>query len=265
MTPYDQSGYRVRLEWGPVGGAEVVDRHTYAVVADVLSFTTCVSVAADRGLDVLPWRASAPDEDADSYAAEHAAVRALGRDEARERGGVSLSPDSLRQAPSDLRRVVLPSPNGATTVVDLAERCAGVVAGCLRNRTAVAAWLAERLAEGSAVALVPAGERWAADGSLRPAVEDLYGVGAVLEALLAASPDLEPSPEAAVALAAWRSAVGASADVAGALRATGSGRELVERGYGTDVDIAAELDASDEVPLLMGTTFVSQSGGLRAL
>ncbi|MCH1866485.1 2-phosphosulfolactate phosphatase [Nocardioides sp. CFH 31398] len=265
MTPYDQSAYRVRLEWGPVGGVEVVDRHTYAVVADVLSFTTCVSVAVDRGLEVLPWRASSPDEDADTYADRHAAVRALGRDEAREHGGVSLSPASLRDAPPDLRRVVLPSPNGATTVVALAERCAGVVAGCLRNRTAVAGWLAERLAEGGAVALVPAGERWAADGSLRPAAEDLYGVGAVLEALLAAVPDLTASPEAVAALTAWRAAAGASADVAGALRATGSGRELVERGYATDVDIAAELDASDHVPVLTGTTFVSGSGGVRAL
>lgn len=264
-SPYDQAGHRLRLEWGPVGGAAVVDRHTYAVVVDVLSFTTCVSVAVGAGIDVLPWRASRPDEDADAYAAEHAAVRALGRDEARERDGVSLSPVSLRDAPADLRRVVLPSPNGATASVDLAERCAGVVAGCLRNRTAVAGWLAERMAEGSAVAVVPAGERWAGDGSLRPAAEDLYGAGAVLEALVAAVPDLTPSPEAGVALAAWRAAVGSDGDVEVALRATGSGRELVERGYGEDVSMAAALDVADDVPLLMGTTFVSQGGGMRAL
>jgi len=263
-TPYDQSSSRLRLEWGPVGGAAIVDRHTYAVVVDVLSFTTCVSVAVGAGVDVLPWRASRPDEDADAYAAEHAAVRALTRDEARERGGVSLSPVSLRDAPGDLRRVVLPSPNGATTSVDLAERSAGVVAGCLRNRTAVAGWLAQRVAEGNTVAVVPAGERWASDGTLRPATEDLYGAGAVIEALVAAVPDLTPSAEAAVALAAWRTAVGADGDVGAVLRATGSGRELVERGYGADVDVAAELDAGDDVPLLAGTTFVSQSGGVRA-
>ena len=44
---------RVHLEWGPVG-ASLVRNGTVAVVVDVLSFTTTVSVATDPGVEVLP-------------------------------------------------------------------------------------------------------------------------------------------------------------------------------------------------------------------
>ena len=59
---HSQDAHVVRLEWGPTG-AEALTRYAVAsgaaviaVVIDVLSFTTCVSVAADAGITVHPFR-----------------------------------------------------------------------------------------------------------------------------------------------------------------------------------------------------------------
>lgn len=72
-----------------------------------------------------------------------------------------------------------------------------VVAACLRNARAVAAWLSERSgADDGPVTVIAAGERWP-DGSLRPA-QDLLGAGAVVAAL-AQRRGVRVSPEAAAA------------------------------------------------------------------
>ena len=100
--------------------------------------------------------------------------------------------------------------------------------------------------------MVAAGERWP-DGSLRPAVEDLWGAGAVLAAL----GDLGVaglSPEAEQAAAAFTAASTALGD---RLRASASGRELDAIGFGDDVRVAGELDASDVVPVLEGEAFTA--------
>jgi 2-phosphosulfolactate phosphatase len=121
------------------------------------------------------------------------------------------------------------------------------VGASLRNRAAVARWLSSRPGD---VAVVAAGERWP-DGTLRPAVEDLWGAGAVIAALV----DLGVSglsPEARVAEQAFRAAR-LPADLVGCT----SGQELVGIGFAEDVEVAAELDASDVVPVLKGDAFVA--------
>jgi len=249
-SPYSQHDHQVRLEWGPVGAAEVATDAAYAVVVDVLSFTTTLSVAMDLDAEVLPYRWK--DDAAAVYAAEREATLAVGRFEALDEtrpGFVSLSPASLRAA-TDLHRLVLPSPNGSAISFALADRAATVVGASLRNRTAVADWLRARLRPGEAVAVVAAGERWGYDGSLRPALEDLLGAGAVLAALGLA--DL--SPEAAAAVAAFRD-VAARDAVATTLRACSGGQELIAKGFGDDVEVAAELDTSPWVPVLSGTSY----------
>lgn len=240
LPEHRQHHSRVRLEWGPVG-AEAVAPVDLAVVVDVLSFTTTVTVAVERGIEVVPFRWR--DERAAAVAAERGAVLAVQRQDARDHGGVSLSPASL--AAAGVRRVVLPSPNGSTISTVLAGSGATVVGACLRNRAAVAAWLAPRVAAGASVALVPAGERWP-DGTLRPAVEDLWGAGAVLDALGAAG----LSTEAEVAVAAFR-----AARLPEDLAACSSGRELVAKGFADDVSIAADVDASGVVPVLQDGMF----------
>ena len=208
------------------------------VVVDVLSFSTCVSVALDRGIEVVParWR----DEGAAALAEEHGAVLAG----PRSGSGLSLSPASIRRA-AGVQRLVLPSPNGATLSAELAQQ-GTVIAACLRNASAVARACAVHLARGddALIAVVAAGERWP-DDSLRPAEEDVWGAGAILDAL---DRDDLATPEASAARDAFRTAAARGLPLEGLV----SGRELVEQGFA----IAAELDASTSVPRLTGGRFV---------
>jgi 2-phosphosulfolactate phosphatase len=253
-SPYAQHGHRVRLEWGPVGAAELAPHTTYAVVVDVLSFTTTVSVALDLGATVYPYRWR--DDRAAAYARERDAVLAVGRLEARDAGPgtASLSPAHLRGAGA-IERLVLPSPNGSAICFGLAGAGATVLGAALRNRAAVAGWLSARLAADPdvSVTVVAAGERWRDDDSLRPALEDLLGAGAVVAGLVDAGVG-GLSPEARAAAAAYRDA---TPTLAAVLRDCSGGRELAAAGFAEDVEVAAELDTSDLVPLLAGDAFVT--------
>jgi len=243
---HTQASHRVRMDWGPTGATATAT--DLAVVVDVLSFSTTLAVAVERGIEVLPfgWR----DDRAASYAEQNGAVLAVGRLEARSAPGVgvSLSPASLL-AVSGVDRIVLPSPNGSSISFGLAKTGAGVVGGALRNRRAVASYVAR---QGGTVTVVAAGERWP-DDSLRPAVEDLWGAGAVLAALVDLGVD-DLSPEARMAEAAYRAA---EPVLAQAMRDCASGRELVAGGFAEDVEVAAALDASDVVPVLVGQSFTT--------
>jgi 2-phosphosulfolactate phosphatase len=97
----------------------------------------------------------------------------------------------------------------------------------------------------------PAPTEWD-DGTLRPAVEDLWGAGAVISGLADAG-WLTRSPEADLAHAGYRAIRGRELD---ALRTCASGRELIEQGYAADVAIAAETASSSAVPVLTGDSFV---------
>lgn len=245
-----QRGYRVRQDWGLTGARAVTGDVDVAVVVDVLSFTTTLSVATDAGVQVLPYRWA--DDGAARLAAEHDAVLAVGR-RAAARGQISLSPASVRAADPLPARLVLPSPNGSTIAHHLSEGAGVVLGACLRNASAVAAWIDDhRDRDTTSVAVISAGERWP-DGSLRPAVEDLWGAGALLDALVDRG-WLDLSPEAAVARQAHRAATPRLGDL---LRSCASGRELHEAGFGADVDVAAEVDRGTSVPLLDGHVFVA--------
>ncbi len=245
-SPWSRQSCDVRLDWGLRGARALVSGGVHTVVVvDVLSFTTSVTIAVERGTAVWPhpWGAgSAPD-----LAARMDAVCALGRTAAGP-GEISLSPASILAA-DPVQRLVLPSPNGSAICAALADAGVTVVAASLRNATAVGEWLS---GQHGPVGVVAAGERWPDDGSLRPAVEDLWGAGAVVAAMVAARPATRVSPEALVAPAAF----GAVRDaVPGQLMRCSSGVELVEQGFGRDVAVAAEVDASPVVPVLTDNWF----------
>lgn len=243
----------IHMDWGEHGALASCRPGDLAVIVDVLSFTTTLTAALDAGIEVYPYPFK--DESALEFAREHGASLAVGRFEARlgtAGATVSLSPASMRAA-SGLAKVVLPSPNGSALARTLHAHGARVAGAALRNRSAVARWAANFLARNGRcrVTVIAAGERWP-DGSLRPAVEDLWGAGALIAALA----DLGVgglSAEAETAAAAFR---GTGQRLAADLARCVSGQELIDAGFADDVAIAAELDASQSVPVIDGERFV---------
>ncbi|WP_019070735.1 2-phosphosulfolactate phosphatase [Streptomyces hokutonensis] len=96
------------------------------------------------------------------------------------------------------------------------------------------------------MAVIAAGEQWP-DGSLRPALEDLLGAGALICDLHAqgAGP---MSVEAAAAKAAYEG----TADLRRVVAGCASGRELAATGFVEDVAIATEEDVSTVVSVRDG-------------
>lgn len=207
-SPFDQSRYQVRLEWG-VAGLERVAASDVVVVVDVLRFSSTVVARLEVG-EATPLDAAA-----------HA---------------ISL--------------------NGAAAAVRAAELSPAVILGCLRNASAVADRILDLQRERGKrtnIAVIAAGELTSRDGDapLRFAVEDLLGVGAVIDALGARGID-HTSPEAAAAGEAFRGLRTAARHL---LTASGSGQELIERGSRDEVLAAADVDASTVVPVLQGGVF----------
>ncbi len=228
-------GFEVRHGWGADGIASLGGDVGAIVVVDVLRFTTAVDVAAAAGAAVHP----------SPWPPEPAAVRMLiGGEPAEVADGtgprrLSLSPSSLRGLRSG-DRIVLPSANGSRCALAAVAYGVPVIAACLRNAEAVAEWVRDSCG-GGPVAVIACGEI-RSDGSLRPAVEDQIGAGAVVAALSGVR-----SPGARVAAAVYRR----STDRLGAVLAgSASGRELREKGLARDVEWAAAENASRCVPII---------------
>lgn len=231
---FDQREFEVRCEWGAHGLTELGPVSEVVIIVDVLSFSTAVDVATARGAVVFPYPLK--DRSAAAYATSVGAKLASPDRES----GFSLSPGTLEEIPSAYR-LVLPSPNGARLC--FGARYPRLLTACLRNASAVAR-AAVRL--GSTFALIPAGETWP-NGEIRPCLEDLLGVGSVISVLPG-----RKSPEAEAAAAVFESC---RADLTNVLRECGSGKELIERGFAADVDLAARHDFSTNVPLLTDGAF----------
>ncbi len=233
---FDQAEFEVRCEWGEAGVTLLAPISDAIIIVDVMSFSTDVAIAAARGASVFPWKRM------DNSAVEFA--RSINAELAGPRGEAlySLSPASLMTIPPGTR-LVLPSPNGSTLSLSAGET--PTLAGCLRNSKAVAEAASSH---GSKIAVIPCGERWASDHSLRPAVEDLIGVGAIIRHLGGSL-----SPEAQTAVAAFRDA---EADPCSRLRECVSGKQLISRGFEQDVALAAQVDMDDGAPILRDGAYI---------
>lgn len=226
MTPFD-----IRCEWGLEGIVALRETSDVLIIIDVLSFSTCVDIAATRGAQVYPLQWG--DERAEALARDLRAELAVWGEE--NPNGYALSPSSLLGIPSGTR-LVLPSPNGSALSLETGN--IPTFTGCLRN-AAFVAHQAQTL--GRRIGLIPAGERWGG-GSLRFALEDLIGAGAIITHLTGLR-----SPEAELAVAAYTRFQPTLLET---LQGCESGLELIERGRSADLELAAALNVNRCAPYL---------------
>jgi len=236
---FDQAEFDIRCEWGEQGVARLAPISDVVIIVDVMSFSTCVEIAVSQGATVYPcrWKDGTAGELAASVGAQLAGKRGQGK--------YSLSPVSLLNIPAKTK-LVLPSPNGSN--LTMATGSTPTLAGCLRNARAVGHAAGQY---GPRVAVIPAGERWKDDHSLRPAVEDLIGAGAIIEHLPG-----RLSPEAQAARAVYRSVGG---DLEILLKQCASGKELTSKGSADDLDLIAELNVSQCVPVFLEDVYRPQN------
>ena len=250
VTVFEQDGFDLRVEWGLDGVRALGPHCAVLVIVDVLSFTTTVDVAVGRGGRVLPlpWK----DERAAKAAATAGATltsSGLVAAEGHPAGvmvdaatGWTLRPSSLVELPAGTF-LAISSPNGATLSAAAAETGTTVLAGCLRNASAVGRVAAE-IAGARPVGIIPAGERWRPAQTLRPALEDYLGAAAIAAAVTGRT---APSAEASLAIQVYRTVAGRVPEV---LADSVSGRELAAAGVPRDVELAGEVDVSGVVPVL---------------
>lgn len=187
-----QGSFDVRLEWGPAAVSYAAKDVQCIVIVDVMSFSTCVSLAVDNGAQIYPY----PSKDSSALGyAKNIGAQVASSDRLSQAGGLSLSPVSIRKI-EEGEKLVLPSPNGSA--ISFLARDVGadvtVFRGCLRNLTLTA--MACRDFE--RILVVPCGERWP-DSTLRPAIEDYIAAGGIIAAIGRE----RCSPEAEGAVAAW--------------------------------------------------------------
>jgi 2-phosphosulfolactate phosphatase len=234
---YNQEEFDIRLEWGIQGMRELAPVSDVVIIVDILSFSTCVEIATANGSVIYPyhWKNENAVEFAKSKNAELADFNR------KSTGGYSLSPASLINIKPGTK-LVLPSPNGSA--ITLSSGRAPVICGSLRNAEAAAMFA---MTTGNKISIIPAGERWA-DKTLRPAFEDLIGAGAIISFLSGSL-----SPESKTALSVYLNLKDSFTDE---IKKCSSGKELIERGFEEDIDLACEMNVSKNVPVYREDAFV---------
>ena len=247
-----QTGYRVRIDWGPTGAAAIGRRGRRRRGGR----RAVVHHHADRRGRARHDRAAVPvaRRARRGYAAEHDAVLAVGRLEAAaERRRASACRRPGWRAREGVERLVLPSPNGSVDRVRAgrrrrrhrgrrlpAQRHRGRAVG--RHLVAAARWRSWR-----------AGERWETARCARR--RGPVGCRRGRDVAASAAPTSRrrrTAPDASVAVARP-----AAASCASAQRA----RARADAASATTWSVAAELDSSDVVPVLARrVAFVSADG-----
>ncbi len=233
----------INCEWGLDGINKLSGKTDIFIIVDVLSFSTCVDIAVLKGAMVYPFKWK--DKTVTEYARKLGAVTAS--HDRKIINGYTLSPSSLLDIP-DGAKLVLPSPNGSA--LSLATGKIITICGSLRNCGSVAQFA---MVSGKNISFIAAGERWK-DGSMRYAIEDLIGAGAIISFM-----NGELSQQSQIALNVFETF---KDDLPGVIKDTVSGAELIERGFEKDVELACELNISKSVPLLQNGAFSQRTYGI---
>ncbi|PLR47506.1 hypothetical protein CYR40_07830 [Chimaeribacter arupi] len=241
MTWFSQQGFEVRLEWGLPAVEYLAGEVDCVVIVDVMSFSTCVSLAVDNGARIYPypWK----DASAREYGLK-IGVNTAGVDRRFSGKGYSLSPASIRSISAG-ESLILPSPNGSAISFRARDKGIAVFSGCFRNLVATA----EACGHYKRILLIPCGERWP-DGSLRPSVEDYVAAGGIITALGRE----QTSPEAQAAAMAYQHYRKQGPAL---LQACASAAELRQRGFEEDVALCLELDAGKHACRLHGDFYTA--------
>ncbi|MBU8934824.1 MAG: 2-phosphosulfolactate phosphatase [candidate division Zixibacteria bacterium] len=244
MPDFDKDGTLCHLDWGRSGVERAATRGDLIIVVDTLSFSTTAITAVENGAVVYPCR---EDDDPHKLAQRVNAVVAVGRKEVPQRGRFSLSPLTCTEVESGTR-IVLPSPNGATCVRVALGPSSRILIGALINARATATMagkVAKPDCQSAGITVIACGERFkipTADGTIRFALEDYLGAGAILSYI-----DSVKTPEARVCETAF---IGNRDRLTDILLECESGQELREIGFGDDVRYASQLNRSDTIPIL---------------
>lgn len=238
---YQQTDYRVRLEWGCYGARSAAARGDIVVVVDTLSFSSAVVTAANHGAIIYP---STDNEDQAEIASRVLAVKAVPRNDVPSRGRFSLSPETYLNIESDTC-VVLVSPHGATCCRN-AQNAENLFVGSLLNAEATGKAVSRLMnVSGLDVTLVASGETWhePMEGvELRFAIEDFVAAGAILSCITH-----DKSPEAQVCEAASASVENYLDEI---IWDSISGRELRNAGFQHDVTYSAQLNMYGTVVIM---------------
>jgi 2-phosphosulfolactate phosphatase len=224
----------------------LIDQHELhgksVVVIDVFRATTTITTALESGMSMVRPVSELTDalrlgEQGYLPAAERDGMVAPGFQHGN-------SPLEYRDNPAmQGAKLALTTTNG-TRCVHLSAPAEDIVAGALRNRSAVARYL---LAAGRDAVLFCAG--W----KDRPNLEDTAMAGALAEAL---SPYFANGDDATwTALAVWKQA---RTDLNAWARRTSHYKRLVDKGMREDVDHCLDLDTSHVVPVLRDGAFVAE-------
>ncbi len=225
----------IYCEWGLDGIRKLSPVSDVIIIVDVLSFSTCVDIAAGNKAFILPYKFK--DESAVNYASLNSAELASF---SRSRQELSLSPSSLTKIKPGTR-LVLPSPNGSE--LSLSTESTMTLCACLRNADAVAEYV---LKTGGNISVIPAGEKWK-DGSMRFALEDYLGAGAVISCLKGNF--IGKAEDAMLSFRSFKK------DISRTISMSISGVELIEKGFEDDIALACEINVSASVPLLSNNIY----------
>lgn len=245
---FDQSPYKCKVEWGRRGAREAAERGDIVIIVDVLSFSSTVITALNNGAVIHPYPKNLNGQ---QYADKIGAEYILGRSEAAKLGKPTLSPVSFNQSHFD-KKYILTSLNGAHCTW-IASKASALLIGALLNAESVAAVANQLHIQTKAnISVIPCGEEWEEirehENTLRPAIEDYLGAGAILSYL-----DGEKSPEAEICMTSYLSI---KQKIDSLMWHCGSGRELREKGFQSDVEHCSRLNVYQTVPVLDKDHFI---------